>query len=155
MQQTCDDVEQYLRQSGPDNHSSNGRFTAPINNRLNVVMRSPTTFGLGRNGCWSSRRSQLPRALSFIFSLCCPLNECRKAAHSFFKIGRLFSLFLFSCSSLAGLRLSLADLAGIVFSLLLFYQATMGPGTLVSPKERRGRLAGQTGSATCALRNSL
>ena len=32
---------------------------------------------------------------------------------------------------------SLADLAGTVFSLL-FYQATMGPRTLVSPGERRG-----------------
>ena len=138
MQQTCDEVEQYLRLSGPDNYSSNGRFTAPINSRLNVVVRSPTTFGLGRNGCWSSRGSQLPRALSFIFSLCCPLNDCRRAAHSFFKIGRLFYLFLFSCPSLAGLRLSLEDLAGTVFSLLLFYQATMGPGTLVPPREQRG-----------------
>ena len=32
---------------------------------------------------------------------------------------------------------SLADLAGTVFSLLLFYQATMGPQTLVSPREQR------------------
>ena len=69
-----------------------------------MVVRSPTPFGLGRNGCWSSRGSQLPRALPFIFSLCCPLNDHRRAAHSFFKIGRLFSLFLFS-SSLALLRL--------------------------------------------------
>ena len=33
---------------------------------------------------------------------------------------------------------SLEDLPGTVFSLLLFYQATMGPRTLVSPGERRG-----------------
>ena len=72
-------------------------------------MRSPTPFVLGRNGCCSSRESQLPRALLFIFSLCCPLNDCRRAAHSFFKIGRLFSLFLypnpgpiFPCSVCAG-----------------------------------------------------
>ena len=39
------------------------------------------------------------------FSLCCPLNDRRRAAHSFFKIGCLFSLFLFSCPSLARLRL--------------------------------------------------
>ena len=38
-------------------------LTAPINSRLNVVVRSPTLFGLGRNGCWPSRGSQLPRAL--------------------------------------------------------------------------------------------
>ena len=79
--------------------------SAPINSRLNVVVRSPAPFGLGRNGCWPSRGSQLPRALPFIFSLCCPLNDRRRAAHSFFKIGRLFSLFLFSCPSLAFLRL--------------------------------------------------
>ena len=39
-----------------------------------------------------------------IFSLCCPLNDPGRAAHSFFKIGRLFSLSLFSSSSLARLR---------------------------------------------------
>ena len=33
---------------------------------------------------------------------------------------------------------SVADLAGIVFSLLLFYQATMGPLTLVFPGDRYG-----------------
>ena len=69
------------------------------------MVRSPAPFGLGRNGCWPSRGSQLPRALPFTFSLCCPLNDRRRAAHSFFKIGRLFSLFLFSCPSLALLRL--------------------------------------------------
>ena len=76
----------------------------PINSRLNVVVRSTTPFGLGRNGCWLFRGSQLPRALPFNFSLCCTLNDRRRAAHSFFKIGRLFSLFLFSSPSLALLR---------------------------------------------------
>ena len=33
---------------------------------------------------------------------------------------------------------SVADLAGIVFSLLLFYQTTMGPRTPVSPGKRHG-----------------
>ena len=70
-----------------------------------MVVRSPTPFGLGRNGCWPSRGSQLPQALPFIFSLCCPLNDRRRAAHSIYKIGRLFSLFLFSCPTLALLRL--------------------------------------------------
>ena len=40
-----------------------------------------------------------------IFLLCCTLNDRRRAAHSFFKIGHLFSLFLFSCPSLSRLRL--------------------------------------------------
>ena len=77
------------------------KLPAPINSCLNMVVRSPTPFGLGRNGCWPSRGSQLPRALPFIFSLCCPLNDRRRAAHSICKIGRLFSLFLFSCPTLA------------------------------------------------------
>ena len=80
--------------------SKPGPKAAPINSRLNVVVRSPTPFGLGQNGCWPFQKSQFPRALPFIFSLCCPLNDRRRAAHSF-KISRLFSLFLFSCSSLA------------------------------------------------------
>ena len=79
--------------------------SAPINSRLSVAVRSPAPFGLSRNGCWPSWGSQLPLALPFIFLLCCPLNDRRRAAHSFFKIGRLFSLFLFSCPSLALLRL--------------------------------------------------
>ena len=78
------------------------------------MVRSPAPFGSGRNGCWPSRGSQLPRALPFIFSLCCPLNDCRRAAYSFFKIGRLFSLFLFSCPSLALLRLLLLLMSGNV-----------------------------------------
>ena len=40
-----------------------------------------------------------------IFSLCCPLSDRRRAAHSIFKIGRLFSLSLLSCPTLALLRL--------------------------------------------------
>ena len=79
--------------------SSKPHQSAPINSRLNVVVRSPAPFGLGRNGCWPSRGSQLPRALPFMFSLCSPLNDRRRAAHSFFKIGRLFFLFLFSYRS--------------------------------------------------------
>ena len=79
------------------------RRTAPINSRFNMVVQSPALFGLGQNGCWPSQGSQLPQALPFIFLLCCPLNDRRRAAHSFFKIGHLFSLFLFlfSCPSLA------------------------------------------------------
>ena len=67
-----------------------------INSHLNVVVRSPTPFGLGRNGCWLYQGSQLPWALPFIFSLCCPLNDRRRAENSFFKIGHLFSFFPYS-----------------------------------------------------------
>ena len=85
----------------------------PINSRLNVVVRSPTPFGLGRNGCWPSRGPQLPRALPFIFSLCCPLNDRIRAAHSFFKIGRL-SYFFFSLALLRLLILLLFLMRGNV-----------------------------------------
>ena len=72
--------------------------TAPIKRRFDVVVRPPTSFGLSQNGCRTFRGSQLPPALPFILSLCCPLNDCRRAAHSFLKIGRLFSYLLpFSC----------------------------------------------------------
>ena len=66
------------------------------------MVRSPTLYGLGRIGCWPSRRCQLPRALPFIFSLCCLLNDRSRAAQIFFKIGCLFSIF--SCLYLARLR---------------------------------------------------
>ena len=78
---------------------------APINSRLNVVVRSPAPFELGRNGCWPSRGPSYPGNSPFIFSLCCPLNDRRRAAHNIFKIGRLFSLFLLSCLTLALLHL--------------------------------------------------
>ena len=122
-------------------------FSAPINSRLNVVVRSPTPFGLGRNGCWPSRGSQLPRAFPFIFSLCCPLNDRRRAAHSIYKIGSLFSLFLFSCPALALLLLLMSgnvhpnhlsllcvrwkcDLAGQVSAMLHLLQ--MGPSKVLT-----------------------
>ena len=70
-----------------------------------MVVRSPAPFGLGRNGCWPSRGFQLPWAFPYIFLLCCPLNDRRRAAHSIYKIGRLFSLFPLSYPTLALLRL--------------------------------------------------
>ena len=97
---------------------------APINSRLIVVVRSPAPFGLGRNGCWPFQGSQLPRALPFIFSLCYHLNDRRRAAHSFSKVGRLFPLFLFSCSSLALLRLL------ILLLLLMSNNVQPNPGPI-------------------------
>ena len=60
----------------------------------------------------------------FIFSLCCPLNDRRRAAHSIFKIGRLFSLFLFSCPTLALLRLL------ILLLLLMSGNVHLNPGPI-------------------------
>ena len=78
-----------------------------------MVVWSPTPFGLGQKGCWTSRGPQLLRALPFIFSLCCPLNDRRRTTYSFLKIGRLFSLSFFS------LLPCLARLPLLIFLLLL------------------------------------
>ena len=116
---------------------------APINSRLNVVVRSPAPFGLDRNGCWPSRGSQLPRALPFIFSLCCSLNDRRRAAHSFFKIGRLFSLFLFSCPFLALLRFL------ILFLLLMSGNVHPNPGPIFPCSVCAGNVTWRAKSVQC------
>ena len=62
----------------------------------------PDPVWVGSKWLLPSRGSQVPQALPFIFLLCCPLNDRSRAAHSFFKISRLFSLSFFlpySCSS--------------------------------------------------------
>ena len=60
----------------------------------------------------------------FIFSLCYPLNNRSRAAHSFFKIGHLFSLFLFSCPSLPLLCLL------ILLLLLMSVNVYCNPGLI-------------------------
>ena len=114
---------------------------APINSRLNVVVRSPTPFGFGRNGCWTSRGSQLPRALPFIFSLCCPINDLRRAAYCFLKIGRLFSLF--SCPSLVRLRLL------ILLLLLMSGNVYPNPGLIFFCSVCAGNVTWRSKSVQC------
>ena len=109
-----------------------------------MVVRSPTPFGLGRNGCWPSRGSQLPRALPFIFSLCCPLNDRRRAAHSIYKIGRLFSLFLFSCPTLALLRLL------ILLLLLMSGNVHPNPGSIFPCCVCAGNVTWRSKSVQCS-----
>ena len=124
-------------------YCDNIRVAATINSRLNVVVRSPTPFGLGRNRCWPSRGSQLLRALPFIFSLCCPLNDCSRAAHSFLKIGRLFSHFLFSCLSLALLRLL------ILLLLLMRSNVHPNPGPIFPRSVCAGNVTWRGKSVQC------
>ena len=50
------------------------------NSRLNVVVRSPAPFGLGRNGCWPSRGSQVPRALPIHFFAMLPPERPQKGS---------------------------------------------------------------------------
>ena len=87
--------------------------SAPINSRLNVVVQSPTPFGLGQIGCWLSRGSQLPRALPFISSLCCPLND-RRRQHTASSKSVAYFHFFFSPTLLCLLILLLLLMSGNV-----------------------------------------
>ena len=84
-----------------------------------------------------------PVCSSFSAEACAILHAlCWSRQHQ--QVYHFSSLLLLSdsCSVLSSIfpliSNSVADLAGTVFSLLLFYQATMGPRTLVSTRERRG-----------------
>ena len=91
-----------------------------------------------------SKGSQLTRALPFIFSLCCPLNDRRRAAHNIFKIDRLFSLlFHFSCPSLALIRLL------ILFLLLLSGNVYPNPGPIFPCSECAGNMTWRGKSVQC------
>ena len=59
-----------------------------------MVVRSPTPFELGQNGCWPSQGSQLPQALPSYKPFFAVLPPERLQKGSLFKIGRLFSLLL-------------------------------------------------------------
>ena len=72
-----------------------------------------------------------------IFLLCCPLNDRRRAAHSIFKIGRLFSLSLLFCPTLALLRLL------ILLLLLMSGNVHPNPGPIF-PCSVCGDLAGKS-----------
>ena len=67
--------------------------------------------------CWSRQHQQVCHYSSLLL-----LSDSRSVLSSMFPL----------------ISNSVADLAGTVFSLLLFYQTTMGPRTFVSPGERRG-----------------
>ena len=107
------------------------------------MVRSPIPFRLGRNGCWPSRGSQLPRALPYIFLLCCPLNNRRRAAHSIYKIGRLFSLFPLSCPTLALLRLL------ILILFLMSGNAHPNPGSIFPCSVCAGNVTWRGKSVIC------
>ena len=101
-----------------------------------------------------STGSQRPRMLAFprvpvtpgtpsIFSLCCPLNNRKRAAHSFFKIGRLYSPFLFPCPSLALLCLL------ILLLLLMSGNVYPNPGPIFSCSVCIGNVTWRGKSVQC------
>ena len=65
----------------------------------------PDPVWVGSKWLLAFPRVQSPWGHPFVFSLCCSLNDRSRAAYSFFKIGRLFSLSRFSCPCLSLLRL--------------------------------------------------
>ena len=77
------------------------------------------------------------------FLLCCPLNDRRRAAHSIYKIGRLFSLFLLSCLTLALLRLL------ILFLLLMSGNVHPNPGPIFPCSVCAGNVTWQGKSVQC------
>ena len=79
----------------------------------------------------------------FIFSLCCPLNDRRRAAHSIYKIGRLFSLFLLSCPTLALLRLL------ILLLLLMSGNVHPNPGPIFPCSVCAGKVTWRGKSMQC------
>ena len=79
--------------------------------------------------------------LPFIFSLCCPLNNFRRAAHKFIKIGRLFSLL--SCLSLARPRLL------ILLLFLMSGNIHPNPGPIFPCSECAGNVTWRGKSVQC------
>ena len=100
-------------------------------------------FGLGQNGCWPSRGSQLPQALPIYFFVMLPLNDRRRAAHCIFKIDRLFSLFLLSCHTLALLRLL------ILLLLLMSGNVQPNPGSIFPCSVCAGNVTWRGKSVQC------
>ena len=79
----------------------------------------------------------------FIFSLCCPLGGRGGAAHSIFRVGRLFLLFLLSCPTLALLRLL------VLLLLLVGGGVHPGPGPIFPCSVCAGDVAWRGGSVRC------
>ena len=78
----------------------------------------------------------------FIFLPCYPLNDRRRAAHSIFKIDRLFSLFLLSCPTLALLRL-------FILLLLMSGNVHPNPGPIFPCSVCAGNVTWQGKSVQC------
>ena len=110
-----------------------------------------STWWCGPRPClgWVEMAVGLPDGPSYsghspiIFSLCCPLNDRRRAAHSIFKIGRLFSLFLLSCPTLALLRLL------ILLLLLMSGNVHPNPGPIFPCSVCAGNMTWRGKSVQC------
>ena len=108
------DIVLLITDNAPRSHRNIGKICAIEPDEQEIVLHQSTAASTWWCGPrprldWVEMAVGLPEGPTypghspFIFSLCCSLNDRRRAAHSFFKIGRLFSFF--SCPSLALLRL--------------------------------------------------
>ena len=79
------------------------------------MVRSPTSFGLSRNGCWTYRRSQLPWAPHLFFCYATPLNDSVGQHTTSLKSVACF-LFFFSPAILCLLILLLLLMSGNLHS---------------------------------------
>ena len=117
--------------------------TAPINNRLNVVVLFPTPFGLGRNDCClpegPNYSGHSPHTNHFL--PCFPLNDRDGAVRSLFEIGRLSSLF--SCLSLARLL--------ILLLLLMSGNVHPNPGPVFPYSVRAGNVTWRGRLGQCSF----
>ena len=122
----------------------NEQLAAPINSPLSVMVRSMTPF----ESKWLLAFPRVPVTTGtplkqIIFLRCCPTNDCRRAAHSLFKIGRLFSLF--SCFSLARLRLL------ILLLLLMSGNVNPNPGAVFPCSVCVGNVTWKGRSVQCCI----
>ena len=104
----------------PWNHLLEDVHPAPINSRLNVVVLSLPRLG------WVEMAVGFPKVpvtpgtplAQTIFLSCCPLNDRRRVAHRFFKIGRLSCLFCLSLTRPRFLILLLLIAATFILTLI-------------------------------------
>ena len=76
------------------------------------------------------------------FLLCLLLNDLSRAAHSFLKIGRLFSLYIFFCPSFARLHL-------LIFLLLMSGNVHPNPGSIFPCSVCAGNVTWRSKSVQC------
>ena len=107
-----------------------------------------STWWCGPRPPLGAQGSRLPRALPFIFSPCCPLNDRRRVANSFHIIGRLFSLSLFSCPSLARICL-------LILLLLIRGNVHPNPGPIFSCSVCAGNVTWRGKSVQCCTCSKL
>ena len=103
----------------------------------------PDLFWVGSKWLLAFPRVPVTPGTPLHFLLCFPVNDRRRAAHSFFKIGRLFSLSPFFCPSLGRLCLL------ILLLLLMSGNVRPNPGPIFPCSVCAGNVTWQGKSVQC------